>query len=75
MSNLQVLLFVLFFVVAIVGGNGVFLLHYRRVGKSPKFFFNLTDFPLLRFNAAEWLLLLGVTVVALGIGILAVLSG
>jgi hypothetical protein len=74
MSNLQTALFVLFFVVSIVGVNGVFWLHYRRVGKDPRPFFNLTEFPLLRFNAREWLLLLGVTAVSLGISVLAVLS-
>ena len=76
MPYLQAMLIVLFFVFSVVAGNAVFALHYRRVGKPVmRSLFNPLSFPLLNFNTREWLLLLSVQAVALGIGILAVQSG
>jgi hypothetical protein len=76
MPDLQALFVVLFFVFSIVAGNAVFALHYRRIGKPVlQSLLNPTSFPLLRFNAREWILLLIVFAISLGLGALAALSG
>jgi hypothetical protein len=76
MPHYQVALVVLFLVFSVVAINSVFALHYRRVGKPVlRSLFNPASFPLLNFNAREWLLLGGAFVLSMAIGVLAVLSG
>ncbi|UNP29296.1 hypothetical protein [Lysobacter gummosus] len=76
MPDIQTALIVLFFAFSVVAGNAVFALHYRRVGKPVlRSLFNPTSFPLLNFNTREWLLLLSVAAVSIGIIVLAALSG
>ena len=61
---------------AVVAGNGVFALHYRRVGKPIwRSLWNPKDFPLLQFNRLEWLLLVTVTAVFFGLVFLALRAG
>ena len=56
----QVALLVVACLVMVVGGNGAFVMHYRRVGKPVwRSLMDPVDFPLLRFKAREWLLLVG----------------
>lgn len=75
MPNLQALFVVLFFVFSILAGNAVFALHYRRVGKPVlRSLLNPASFPLLKFNALEWTLLIIVLAISIGFGALAVLS-
>ena len=75
MPRVQLALVALFIVFSVLAGNAVFLFHYRRVGKPLRSLFNPASFPLLNLNAREWLLLIGVFVVSLAIGALAVFSG
>ena len=61
---------------AVVAGNGVFALHYRRVGKPVwRSLWSPRDFPLLQFNRLEWLLLATVTAVFFGLVFLALRAG
>lgn len=61
MPAAQTVLLVLFLVVAVVGGNGVVALHYRRVGKPVlKSILDPRSFPIADFNGREWLMLAAV---------------
>ena len=65
MPAAQAVLLVILFVFTLVGGNGVFALHYRRVGKPVlKSLFDPRSFPTTDFNLHEWLMLVGVVAVA-----------
>ena len=76
MPALQVVFLVAFIVLFVVGGNAVFALHYRRVGKSVvKSILDPSSFPLVNFNARELLLLVGVFVLSGVLGVLAVMAG
>ena len=68
----QTALVVLFFAFVILAGNGVFALHYRRVGK-PIFrsLINPASFPISDFNLREWLLLAAVFAVSMLLAVLA----
>ncbi len=60
------MLVALFFIFFILAGNGVFALHYRRVGKPIfKTLLNPTSFPIADFNLREWLALAAVFVVSM----------
>lgn len=60
MPAAQTVLLVLFMFVAVVGGNGVVALHYRRVGKPVlKSILDPRSFPIADFNGREWLMLAG----------------
>lgn len=71
----QAILVCLFLVFSIVAGNGVFILHFRRRGRSAWSIFDPSSFPLFKFNGIEWLLLALVFLVSLAIGMLAVSAG
>lgn len=72
----QALLLVLFLAFSIVSINGVFALHYRRVGRPVfKSILSPASFPILDFNAREWMLLAIALALSLGLGALAVLAG
>ena len=72
----QLALVIAFFVVGAVTVNGVFALHYRRVGKPVlKSLFNPMSFPILDFDRREWLLLAASFILSMAIGIAAALSG
>ena len=76
MPPLQLGLFISLFVFAIVAGNAVFALHYRRVGKPIlTSMLDLTSFPILDFNTKEWLLLAGVFSISMLLIFLAAHSG
>lgn len=76
MPAAQAALFVLFLAVAVVGGNGVFALHYRRVGKPVlKSIFDPRSFPIADFNGREWLMLAGVFALSMILGVCAVHAG
>ena len=68
MTTAHVILFALFFLVSIVGGNAVFLMHNRRTGRSWRALFDMTSFPLLHFNRKEWFLLAVVSLTAFLVG-------
>ena len=68
----QIVLAALFFVFSILAGNGVFALHYRRVGKPVlRSLLKPTSFPVADFNLKEWLLLFAVFVVSMLLLVLA----
>ena len=72
----QTTLFIAFAVFSIVAGNGVFALHYRRVGKPVlKSILNPASFPILNFNRLEWILLVSSLAISMAIGIAAARSG
>jgi Trk-type K+ transport system membrane component len=72
----QAALVILFFAFFIIAGNAVFALHYHRVGKPVlRSLLNPCSFLLQNFNVREWLLLLVVFAVSLGIVIMATISG
>ena len=68
----QTALVVLFFAFTILAGNGVFALHYRRVGK-PIFrsLINPASFLITDFNLREWLLLAAVVAISVLLIVLA----
>ena len=75
-TTFVILVFIAFAVFSIVAGNGVFALHYRRVGKPVlKSILNPASFPILNFNRLEWILLVSSLAISMAIGIAAARSG
>ena len=75
MSAIQVLFLVLAVIVWLGGGNLLVARHYVRRGKSPWSGFKPFAFPFAYFNASEWLTLLGLAVLSLSLGALAISFG
>ncbi len=71
MSALQLWCFGLFIATWLIGSNVLIAFHYRRLGKPWWLGLKPLAFPFKDFNAREWLLLLGLAVVALGFGLFA----
>ena len=76
MPPLQLALFISWVIFSTVAVNAVFALHCRRVGKPVlKSMLTLFSFPILDFNAKEWLLLVGAFSISLLLMVLAVRFG
>ena len=64
----KLLFFALFVVTWVIGGNVVVAFHYKRRGKHWASGFKPFAFPFKDFNAKEWLMMLGLAVLALTFG-------
>jgi hypothetical protein len=75
MPTNQVALLVLAAIVWLGGGNLLVARHYVRRGESPWSGFKPLSFPFAKFNTLEWLALLGLAVLTLSLGALAISFG
>jgi hypothetical protein len=71
MSSLQLLFFGLFIATWLIGINVLMALHYRRLGQPWWMGLKPLAFPFTKFNAREWLILLGLALVGLAFAFLA----
>ena len=66
-SAATLILVVLLAIVWLVGGNVLAASHYRRLGKSPWSGFKPLAFPFKDFNSREWIILMVLAAISLGL--------